>query len=294
MAGLRLGLLASLLAFATGGAPAQTESAAARLLGQYTRLRGQLQKNPFERPLVLNSVETSQGLQGDIYAVVAHPFATVSAGLKNPDNWCKVMILHINTKYCHASPMPGGTAVRVYIGKKTPQALADATRMDFRYQEAESSPNYFATTLKAKDGPLGTRNYLIRMEAVALPNNKSFLHLTYAYNVGFAGRMAMQAYLATAGADKVGFTQTNPGDTTHEPAYVAGVLGVVERNTMRYYLAIDSFLTAQSDSPSEQLEKRLQTWFTAVERYPRQLHELDRNDYLVMKRAEVSRQLATP
>ena len=294
MAGLRLGLLASLLAFATGGAPAQTESAAARLLGQYTRLRGQLQKNPFERPLVLNSVETSQGLQGDIYAVVAHPFATVSAGLKNPDNWCKVMILHINTKYCHASPTPSGTAVRVYIGKKTPQALADATRMDFQYQEAESSANYFATTLKAKDGPLGTRNYLIRMEAVALPNNKSFLHLTYAYNVGFAGRMAMQAYLATAGADKVGFTQTNPGDTTHEPAYVAGVLGVVERNTMRYYLAIDSFLTAQSDSPSEQLEKRLQTWFTAVERYPRQLHELDRNDYLVMKRAEVSRQLATP
>ena len=295
IAGLRLGLLASLLAFATGGAPAQTEpAAAARLLGHYTRLSGQLQKNPFERPLVLNSVETSQGLQGDIYAVVAHSFATVSAGLKSPDNWCKVMILHINTKYCHASPMPGGTAVRVYIGKKTPQALADATRMDFQYQEAESSPNYFATTLKAKDGPLGTRNYLIRMEAVALPNNKSFLHLTYAYNVGFAGRMAMQAYLATAGADKVGFTQTDAGDTTHEPAYVAGVLGVVERNTMRYYLAIDSFLTAQSVSPSEQLEKRLQTWFTAVERYPRQLHELDRNDYLVMKRAEVSRQLATP
>jgi hypothetical protein len=132
------------------------------------------------------------------------------------------------------------------------------------------------------------------MEVVALPNNKSFLHLTYAYNVGFAGRLAMQAYLATAGAGKVGFTQTDPGDNSSAPDFVAGVLGVVERNTMRYFLAIDSFLAAQSESPSEQLEKRLQTWFTAVEQYPRQLHEVDRPAYLEMKRAEVIRQQTKP
>jgi hypothetical protein len=294
-ASLRFSFVACLLAFAMGSALAQAEPAAATALrGQHTRLSVQLQKNPFERPLVLNSVETDQGLQGDIYAVVAYPFASVSTGLKNPDNWCKVMILHINTKYCHASPVPTGTTLRVFIGKKTPQALADATGMDFQYQETMSTPTYFATTLKAKDGPLGTRDYLIQMEVVALPYNKSFLHLTYAYNVGFAGRLAMQAYLATAGADKVGFTLVDSGDNTSAPDFVAGVLGVVERNTMRYYLAIDSFLAAQSESPSAQLEKRLQTWFTAVEQYPRQLHEVDRPAYLEMKRAEVTRQQALP
>lgn len=292
---MRLGLLACQLAFALGGAQAQAEPVAATaLLGQHTRLSGQLQKNPFERPLVLHSVETDQGLQGDIYAVMAHPFTAVSTGLKSPDNWCKVMILHINTKYCHANPGPNGTTLRVHIGKKTPQALADATRMEFQYQETAATPTYFATTLRAKDGPMGTRDYLIRMEAVELPSNKSFLHLTYAYNVGFAGRLAMQAYLATAGADKVGFTQLEPGDNGAGPHFVAGVLGVVERNTMRYYLAIDSFLSAQSESPSAQLEKRLQTWFTSVERYPRQLHEVERPAYLEMKRAEVTRQQAMP
>lgn len=294
-AGLRFGLVALLMAFAMGSAAAQPEPAAATALrSQHTRLSGQLQKNPFERPLILNSVETAQGLQGDIYAVVAYPFDTVSVGLKNPDNWCKVMILHINTKYCHASPGPNGIVLRVYIGKKTPQTLVEATRMDFQYQETTSTDVYFATTLKAKDGPLGTRDYLIQMEAVALPDNKSFLHLTYAYNVGFAGRLAMQAYLATAGADKVGFTLVDPGDKGHAPDFVAGVLGVVERNTMRYYLAIDSFLAAQNESSSAQLEKRLQTWFTAVERYPRQLHEVDRPAYLEMKRAEVTRQQTLP
>ena len=42
--------------------------------------------------------------------------------------------------------------------------------------------------------------------------------------------------------------------------------------------------------PAAQLEQRLQSWFRASERYPRQLHEMDREAYLVMKRAEHLRQ----
>ncbi len=242
---------------------------------------------------MLYSLETDKGLQGDIYAEVAYPFAVVSAGLKNPDNWCKVMILHINTKYCQATPEPTGTSLRVYLGKKTPQTLADAARVDFQYLETASTPTYFATSLKARSGPMGTTDYVIQLEAVELSKNKSFVHLTYAYGVGFTGRVAMQAYLATIGAGKVGFTMVDPNDNG-ELDFVTGVRGVVERNTMRYYLAIDSFLGSLAEPPSAQLEKRLQTWFTAVERYPRQLHELDRPAYLEMKRAEVIRQQSTP
>jgi len=75
-----------------------------------------------------------------------------------------------------------------------------------------------------------------------------------------------------------------------KPIYIDGVRGVVERNTMRYYLAIDAFLGAASAPPAARLEKRLQSWFNAVEQYPRQLHELDRAAYLEMKRAEHKRQ----
>ena len=66
--------------------------------------------------------------------------------------------------------------------------------------------------------------------------------------------------------------------------------GLVERNTMRYYLAIDSFLGTGGAAPAARFEKNLQAWFTAVERYPRQLHEMDRDAYLEMKRAEYLRQ----
>jgi len=294
-AGWRCGLLAVALVFATSGAWAASGlEPATALRSAYARLSGPLQKNPFGRPLVLYSLETAEGLQGDIYAVMAYPFSTVSTGLKNPGNWCDVMILHVNTKYCQAIQQPTGTLLRVYIGKKTPQTLADAARLDFSYQETAATPSYFAVSLKARDGPLGTSNYLIQMEVVELSKTRAFLHLTYAYDVGFSGRVAMQAYLATAGAGKVGFTLVDQGDNGGEPDFVVGVRGVVERNTMRYYLAIDSFLASQSASPSAQLEKRLQAWFTAAEQYPRQLHEVDRPAYLEMKRAEVIRQQSTP
>ncbi len=93
----------------------------------------------------------------------------------------------------------------------------------------------------------------------------------------------MQGYLATLGADKVGFTATGK-DSAGEPAYVGGVRGVVERNTMRYYLAIDAYM----DSP-RQLAPRLAAWFDSTERYARQLHEVEREDYLAMKRNEYKR-----
>jgi hypothetical protein len=72
--------------------------------------------------------------------------------------------------------------------------------------------------------------------------------------------------------------------------YVGGMRGVVERNTMRYYLAIESYLASLQAPPRQHLEQRLGAWFDATEEYPCQLHELDPDEYLSMKRNEVRRQ----
>jgi hypothetical protein len=77
-----------------------------------------------------------------------------------------------------------------------------------------------------------------------------------------------------------------------EPQYIGGVRGMVERNTMRYYLAIEAYLGALAAPPAAQLERRLQAWFDATEKYPRQLRELDRAAYLEMKQREYRRQQA--
>jgi hypothetical protein len=105
------------------------------------------------------------------------------------------------------------------------------------------------------------------------------------------GRLAMQVYLATTGRNKVGFTVTG-AQAGGQPLLIGGTRGVVERNTMRYYLAIEAFLGALSVPPHARLEKRLRDWFAAAESYPRQLHEMEQREYLDMKRKEHLRQQA--
>jgi len=278
-------------AMGVAGAAMAKPDPAATLRAKYLSLEEPLRQNQFKRQLVLDSAELPSRLTGDIHAIVDHPFAVVNAGLNNPENWCDVMLLHLNTKYCHAAKRPSGTVLNVNIGKKTPEDLADAARVEFNYSVAMATPEYFEINLNARDGPLGTSDFIIRLEAVALPNAKTFLHLTYSYAINFSGRLAMQTYLGTVGSHKVGFTVIGK-QADGKPDYIRGVRGLMERNTMRYYLAIDSFLGAARTAPAARLEKRLQNWFTAAERYPRQLHEMDRRTYVEMKRAEHVRQQA--
>jgi len=263
--------------------------AAASLHAQYAALGEKLQHNPFQRKLYLDSSESSNGLKGDIYALVDYPFSSVSKALNDPKNWCDVLILHINTKYCHATTDKTPIALMVSIGKKTAQPLEDAYPIEFSYRVAALTANYLEIQLNADKGPMSTSQYHIQLQAVPVVNGRTFLHLTYSYAYGLSGRLAMKAYLATIGSDKVGFTITGR-QSDKQPEYIGGMRGVVERNTMRYYLAIDAFLGAVATPPASQLQKRLNSWFTATEQYPRQLHEVDRTAYIDMKQGEYLRQ----
>lgn len=285
---LRWLLLLVLACFAHGLFAATAQSDVAALRAKYTLLQWQLKQNQFKRPLVIQSSEAQDTVFGDVYAVIDFPFNTVRSGLASPGHWCDVMILHINTKYCQAVEGPTGAVLRVNVGKKTPEELASTTRIDFDYRVVNTSAEYLRVALTAKEGSLGTSDYRITLETMPLPSAQTFLHLTYSYATNIAGKLALQTYLGTVGRDKVGFTVV-PGQAAGPPVYIGGVRGVVERNTMRYYLAINAFLESEK-APEGQVEKRLQNWFTAVERYPQQLHEMDRSTYLEMKRAEILRQ----
>lgn len=262
---------------------------AASLLAKYASLAERLRNNPFQRPLVLDSSESRDDVQGDIYALLDYPFAAVRTALNDPDNWCDVLILHINTKYCHAKTGLAGTVLTVSIGKKTPQPVEDAYPLAFSYRALAATPNYLKIRLDADEGPLGTRDHRIQLQAIPVENGRTFLHLTYSFGYGMAARIALKSYLATIGRGKVGFTVSGR-QSDGQAEYVRGMRGLVERNAMRYYLAIDAYLGAFSTPPPLRLQHRLQTWFTGTERYPRQLHELDRSAYIGMKRSEYLRQ----
>jgi hypothetical protein len=75
---------------------------------------------------------------------------------------------------------------------------------------------------------------------------------------------------------------------------VSLVRGLLERNTVRYYLAVDAYLDALRLPREQQLERRLLDWFAATEQHPQQLRELDWETYVQMKRLEVKRQQDRP
>ncbi|GAB4569690.1 MAG: hypothetical protein Tsb007_46980 [Rhizobacter sp.] len=273
-------LLAATLLLACLPARAADPNSAATLRERHAELAPQLDRSPFQRPLTLDSSETSSQLQGSIDAVVSQPFALMREQLQQPGAWCEILMLHLNTKQCIAN----GNALGVHIGRKHDQPLSEAYRVAFTLKLNAVSADYLDVRLGAETGPFSTRDYRIQLQAIPLADgSKTFLHLRYAYGYGFAAKLAMQGYLATLGAGKVGFTKTGS-------SHIGGLRGAIERNTMRYYLAIDTFLASPG---AQQRTLRLERWFAATEQYAKQLHEVERADYLTMKQNEFRRLLGS-
>jgi hypothetical protein len=270
--------------------PASAQDANA-LRAEHDYLRDRLANSPFQRPLVLESVQSNAALKGDVYAVVEQPFARLAPALQGTAHWCDMLILHLNVKHCAAAGLAQNETLTLVVGRKFDQPLADGYKVAFAYSVPAATADYLQVKMTADTGPFSTRDYQLVVEAAPLDAKRSFIHLSYSYSYGMAARVAMQAYLGTLARDKVGFSvETGKGDAGR-PVYVGGLRGVAERNTLRYYLAIEAYLGALSAPPAEQLEKRLRDWFAATERHPAQLHEMGRDDYLSMKRREVQRQL---
>jgi hypothetical protein len=270
--------------------PAHAQDAAA-LKAQSVALREAWAANPAQRPLAIESSERSGSLHGDIRARVELPFAALGTAVQGSAHWCEILFLHLNVQQCRAVQTPAAESLVLAVGRRYDQAPADAFRFDFTYRTVVARPDYVHVQLEAEEGPFGTSKYRISLEAMALDAGHSFVHLSYSYGSGLAGRLAMQAYLATAGRGKLGFTIVGRnGDG--QPEYLGGARGVVERNAMRYFLAIEAYLDALALPAAAQFDKRLANWYAGIERYPLQLHDLERGDYLALKREQMRRQSA--
>ena len=265
-------------------APAESgEAARERLRAAYRQVGDQLKSSPFGHPVYLEAEDSERQLTGHAYALLSQPFAEAARPLSDAQQWCDILLLPFNTKHCEASAgSPDKLALTIFIGRKYTTPLDKTHRLDFRFQVLARSADHVRVLLTAPEGPFGTRDYRVELQLMPAEDGRAFMHLGYSYAYGGLARAAMQAYLSTIGANKVGFTKEG-GEL------VRGIRGVVERNTMRYYLAIEAYLAAGKAPPAERSARMIDAWFSAVERYPRQLHELERGEYVAMKRAEFER-----
>ncbi|MCC6195492.1 MAG: hypothetical protein IT518_13595, partial [Burkholderiales bacterium] len=236
--------------------------------------------SPFHRPLAVDSGETAGVMHGQVHGVLAHPFPALARRMTQPAAWCDVIVLHINVKGCAAR----GDAVTVWSGRKAYESLDRAYALRYGFRVATQRPDYLRIELAADSGPLGTRDYALVLEATPI-GERTFVALRYAFRPSVGSRLATAGYLATAGNGKAGFTVVGRrADGT--PEWIGGVRGIVERNAMRNFLALDAWLETRDAPAGDRPRQRLQRMAALTERYPTQLVEMPAAEYVALKERE--------
>jgi hypothetical protein len=290
---LRIGLWLLMSVTALGAHAALDAGSAPAMRELHRKLGDQLANSPLKRPVVLESKETDGGLQGDVYAVVDDSIDDVRRALERSSQWCDMLVLHINNRRCRAARSSGGETVTLSVVPRYDKPIDQAFELSFVHRVVHDSRDYLLVDLSAESGPMGTSHYRVLLEAIPLAERQTFLHFAYAYDHNMMAKLATQAYLATFGSDKVGFTVV--GKTPDgAPEYIRGLRGLVERNAMRYFLTLDAYLDGLSVPQAEREDKRLNSWFQSVEQYPTQLHEIDLSTYLAIKREDRQRDAQAP
>jgi hypothetical protein len=268
---------------------AQSSSAEAEALrGEYKHLGAQLQHSPLGALLHLQSQERDGFVQGHIHAIVDQPFTAARGALSEASAWCALLLLASNVKACESRVAESAVRLDLKVATTIRQAPDEAPVLGFRWRRTASDPDYLRIEMRADEGPAGTRNYRLDAQLVEIDPTRSLLRLSYEFGYSNAGGVAIRLYLATIARNKVGFT-------IEDDQPVRGLRGVVERNTMRYFIAVRTYLEARAGS--QHLETMLGNWYAMADKYPIQLRELAREEYLMMKRAEFAahhRQAAAP
>jgi len=120
--------------------------------------------------------------------------------------------------------------------------------------------------------------------------DRALIHFRYAYSYSLLARMAMKGYFATLGHGKIGFGVFNT-DNQGNPVYVGGTRGAIERNAVRYYFAIKTYMDTLEFPQERRFKKRISQWYDLADQHQKQLFEMSKEEYLNYKKRERGNQL---
>lgn len=250
-----------------------------------------LKTYPLANSLALSSNISDERRTADIFGVVKHDFLQIKRILQKPENWCAFLPLHLNIKSCLVEKRADNTWLIVFAGRKYYQAPAESDRIDYKFILSPPTNAFLSISLSAKSGPAGTRDYLIQLQATpAATGSGTLIKVRSAYTSSTLSRMGTSIYLATLGKNKVGFSVTGLDDVG-QPVYVGGKKGVIERNAMRYFLALTALFDSWHLSEAKRQKARIQQWFKQTQTYARQLYEMPKEDYVAIKKKEFANQI---
>jgi len=260
-----------------------------RFFTHYQELQEDARRGPFGFPLHLHAEEREELVRAEIHGNLDHPFRTFGATLAEAASWCEFAPLNLNIKACTFQSQTPEAMLTLYIGGKGYQLPEAASRQPYRFQVRARQRGYVAISLNALEGLLGTKGHQLEIEAASVAGS-TVVEFRSSYQPSAASKLLTAIYLTTLGRGKIGFSR-EPTSATGPPGYVKGEQGLIERNTMRYYLLLKAFLDTQGLPAGRQFEARLNAAYDLMERYPAQLHEMEKAEYLDTKRREHENQI---
>ncbi len=222
----------------------------------------------------VQSSESPGGIVGgEAFGLLDIEFEAFRQALAQHSRWCDMLLLHLNNKSCSTAAEGGRVTLSLGVVRRYDIPADQAFALAFQHQQVETGPRRFAVRLDAPSGPASTRDIQIVLEAMPAPGGRTFARLSYSYGQGFMTAAALRLYFATFGRSKVGFSEV--GRTPNgQPELIGGIRGLVERNAMRYFLALQALFAADAQP------QRARRWFELTEQHPRQLHEPTLEQYL--------------
>ena len=221
---------------------------------------------------------------GRIQTELPYRLSEMQQQFSDLDNWCQIIFLHLNVKACTFQEKPEAR-LSVYVGEKHYQSSKDANVLHYYYQMLNQTDGQLSVSLVSPEGPYGTENYQIHLKLEKLDESKTTLDLQYYYEFGRPARWAIDLYLGTIARHKKGFSTVSLSDNSTQQ--IGGMRGALERNVMRYYLAIVTHLHAEKSQTN--LEQRWLHWYQLTSKYP-QLYEVSETEYISNKFREYTQQ----
>lgn len=256
------------------------------LVAHYRELTTHVDDNPFHAPVAVRSDEQGDTLSAEVYGVLDQPFSVIAEELGEAQAWCAFMTLSLHIKACTWTPAT--STITLYVGTKDYQTPDEAYEVQYRFK-ASREPELIVIELESSHGPMGAKRNRLTVEAMSM-NGETILHFTSSIEMSTVSRLATATYLATLGRHRIGFSLIDDGEGKKTP--VKGVKGMIERNAMRYYLALQTHIEQRKEPETLRFERSINSWFDLTERYHDQLYEVPREKYIENKKRERLNQTA--
>ncbi|MGW8247454.1 MAG: hypothetical protein ACWGOV_05020 [Acidiferrobacterales bacterium] len=258
------------------------------LVNQYHKLEKSSSPLAVALPIYLKTVQKENVLNVSLLGTIPFKFSDVAAVLAKPGSYCDFLPLMFNVKGCVITDFNPVTRIKFYVAGKHYTSPITSYRIHAVFRLVGRTPDKIRVRLEADPDTPGKSDYDVDLMAIPL-DGETLMYLESRFAPGRITRMATNTYVNVFARDKPGFTEIQePGG---KKKLITGFPAVIERSSVRAYFALKAYMLNHHLPPAKRFDACLNTWYDLNQPYKKQLYELERDQYLQIKRREHKNQL---